>query len=938
MNILTKSECKLEKACVLVVALLILASVSTEARATEVVEDDFNDGIVDESLWTAYVSEPVAMEESDGVVKVSGPTTDPWGSAKLLSDVQLIGDFDVWVDYDWINYDGDREARHVLRVEAPDGVRNSVYLNNHRWGLGNSREIILHKGVDGVYINVTSISGSVVPLIGKLRIRRQGTTFYGYYWASGAWVLLGQTQHFADPGRASLEANNWRDNPALFELHYDNFHAGAEQIIPSGANTAPEVSAGPDLTIDFSEQPYTVIQGAATDADDDPLTYRWLQGAQLLLDWTSVGPGGEALLDLANLPDFSYGSHVLTLEASDGQVMASDQMILTTAEILEDDFNDGVLDRTLWDERPVGTVTVEEADGVVKIIAPAGEPDSHGILWSQSQLVGDFDVWMDYNWVAYDGVPGCRSFLITYNADLSGYVSIGNHQWGAGYSREMLMAYTDSAGWHLVAGIFGADVPLSGKYRIRREGTRFYGYYWSSGGWTLLGSVDRFGDPAVPLFGSSSVGSCPSIEVHWDNFHAQAEQIIISQENLPPVAEAGGPYSGITGEPVIFDGSGSYDPDDDALTYQWDFGDDSTASGVSPEHTYAAGDVYTVTLIVNDGQLDSEPSVTTATINTRPVAGAGDNLELLSADQTTTVILGTGTDADGDTLEYSWYEGEATLLPWTSVGGGGEAYLNLGALVPFSIGDHTLTLEVREVKEGGLTATDGMVLTIQNSPPEAQPAPSHQVVEIGVDPIIVVADVSDFDGDTLSYQWLKGAEVLGSGTVDTVLGGDAVPIPDLDIAAGDPRFAVGVHQIELRVDDGVNAAVSAFVSVDVTDTTAPSLSPVPSVTILWPPNHALQPVTIWANAFDNGGGSIHLGVAVLSSEPPDTDGDGNTIPDSEVVSVDDVTGVIELLLRSERSGKGDGRMYTIIIVASDQSSNQSTAIVEILAPHDKRKK
>ena len=205
---------------------------------------------------------------------------------------------------------------------------------------------------------------------------------------------------------------------------------------------------------------------------------------------------------------------------------------------------------------------------------------------------------------------------------------------------------------------------------------------------------------------------------------------------------------------------------------------------------------------------------------------------------------------------------------------------------------------------------------IFNKPPEAQPAPSSQTVELGLDPIVVIADVSDFDGDTLTYEWLKGEETLASGAVETIEGGDAVPIPDLTVPAGDPRFPLGEHVIELRVNDGVNESVSAFVSVEVTDTTAPSLSPIPSVTILWPPNHELVPVTIWANAFDNGGGAIIVSVDLMSSEPPDTDGDGNTIPDYYIDSVDDETGIIELRLRSERAGTGDGRTYTITIRAT----------------------
>jgi sulfatase modifying factor 1 len=328
-----------------------------------------------------------------------------------------------------------------------------------------------------------------------------------------------------------------------------------------------------------------------------------------------------------------------------------------------------------------------------------------------------------------------------------------------------------------------------------------------------------------------------------------------------------------------------------------------------------------------------------ASIPEPPIANAGDNIQIASSDQSYTVIQGTATDTDGDLLEYRWLYGEQVFLDWSAVGSNGEAYLDLATLPYFSIGNHTLILEAREDKSCGLSASDEMVLTIENSPPVVQAAPKHQVVEVGIDPIVVVGDAGDFDGDTLLYEWLDDSNnVLASGTVATTPGGEPVTIPDLNVPEGDTRFPVGEHTVRLQVSDGINEPVTDSVSVEVTDTTAPSLSPVPSVTILWPPNHKLIPVTIWANAFDNGGGDIVLSVTVQSSEPADTIGDGNTDVDYYIDSVNNETGVIELRLRSERSGKGSGRVYTITITATDANQNQSNAVVQIRAPHDKSKK
>lgn len=86
--------------------------------------------------------------------------------------------------------------------------------------------------------------------------------------------------------------------------------------------------------------------------------------------------------------------------------------------------------------------------------------------------------------------------------------------------------------------------------------------------------------------------------------------IIHAVPNEPPVADAGGPYAGTAGEPVLFDASGSSDPDGDTLTFTWDFGDGTApveTTDTTVEHVYADPGTYTAQLTVSDGTDSTGP-------------------------------------------------------------------------------------------------------------------------------------------------------------------------------------------------------------------------------------------------------------------------------------------------------------------------------------------
>jgi PKD repeat protein len=141
------------------------------------------------------------------------------------------------------------------------------------------------------------------------------------------------------------------------------------------------------------------------------------------------------------------------------------------------------------------------------------------------------------------------------------------------------------------------------------------------------------------------------------------------------------------------------------LTYQWNFGDGTTGAGASTTHAYSAGGSYTVTLVVNDGKVDSDPASAALTINEvndPPVADAG-------ADQTAQVGQSVSFSAAGS---YDIDDGIATYL-W-EFGDGTDATGLTTSHSYAAAGGYTAKLTVTDV--GGLTDSDEAAITVSVTP------------------------------------------------------------------------------------------------------------------------------------------------------------------------------------------------------------------------------
>jgi len=85
---------------------------------------------------------------------------------------------------------------------------------------------------------------------------------------------------------------------------------------------------------------------------------------------------------------------------------------------------------------------------------------------------------------------------------------------------------------------------------------------------------------------------------------------------IPPVADVNVPSNTSANQIIVFNASGSYDIDGVIVSYQWDFGDGTAVSGVSPEHVYEDPGEYTVTLMITDNNGNTYSK--TMTVNIAP--------------------------------------------------------------------------------------------------------------------------------------------------------------------------------------------------------------------------------------------------------------------------------------------------------------------------------
>ncbi|MFO0875713.1 MAG: PKD domain-containing protein [Phycisphaerales bacterium] len=397
----------------------------------------------------------------------------------------------------------------------------------------------------------------------------------------------------------------------------------------------------------------------------------------------------------------------------------------------------------------------------------------------------------------------------------------------------------------------------------------------------------------------------------------------------PQVANAGPDQVATAGQIVMLDGSQSRDPYGNSIGFTWtqvagpsvtlDLTDPVRPTFVAPT-VPTGGATLTFVLVVSDScQIGSEPdivNVTVANVNHPPVANAGPDQAVAEGGSVT--LNGSGSyDVDGDVLTYTWMQllGTAVTLdvsdpvhptftaPWESFGG------------------ETLVFALI-VDDGQASALDTVNIVVEwiNHPPIAAAGPDQTRNE-GTPVMLNGSASSDPDGDALTYAW-------------TQTGGAAVTLSSATSATPSftaPQVGVGGATLTFRltVDDGYGGTDHDDVVITIHDLNSPPNCALAKASPeqLWPPNHKMVKVCI-VGVTDPDNNLVTITVtSVTQDEPINGLGDGDTGPDAVIQGS-------TVLLRAERSGIGDGRVYRINFTASDGVGGVCSGYVTVCVPHD----
>jgi len=437
----------------------------------------------------------------------------------------------------------------------------------------------------------------------------------------------------------------------------------------SGGNRMPIANAGADQTVTAGAA-VTLDGRASSDPDGDALSYRWNQTAGqtvTLTNSTSATPGFTAPTGLTS------------------------NIVLTFSLIV----NDGRLDSS--------------AD-TVNVTVTAGTPTGNSIAAFAAVTASSQNTSTNQQAVkAVDGVA-------------DGYPGDYTKEWAtlgqkAGAWLELNWSTTYQIDRIVLHDRPNNDDQITGATLAFSDGsTVMVGPLTNSG----AGVEVRFG-PVVTSRVRVTVTAVSASSQNIGLAELEVYGVPASGGNSMPVANAGADQTVTAGAAVTLDGRASSDPDGDALSYRWSqtagqavtLNSTSATPGFTAPTGLTTNTVLTFSLIVNDGQLDSNAD----TVNVTVTAGTptGSNVASLAAVTASSQNTGTNQQAvKAVDRVVDGYPGDYTK-EWATLGQRAGAWLELNWTTTYQIDRIVLYDRPNsddQITGATLTFSDGSTVTV----------------------------------------------------------------------------------------------------------------------------------------------------------------------------------------------------------------------------------
>lgn len=229
-------------------------------------------------------------------------------------------------------------------------------------------------------------------------------------------------------------------------------------------------------------------------------------------------------------------------------------------------------------------------------------------------------------------------------------------------------------------------------------------------------------------------------------------ELTVIEEGEPPVpsisttpAAAGGVVSGSVPFEVDFDASGSKDPEDDIVDYEWDFDNDGVIDATGDTSTYSFEEIgtYETRLVLTDSVGNVEETTISVEVNEQGVVAILES-DLSNGEVPLTVRF----DASGSTYK----EGDIASYEY-NFGDGSESYVG-GSTVTYKYTDvGTFSVSLTVVATDGNKDTDSIQVVVR---PVALTACFTVNTDTGNAPLFVSVDASCSQGTVDSYEWNFG--------------------------------------------------------------------------------------------------------------------------------------------------------------------------------------